>query len=61
DWKYTRSVVEFLINRGIHVFSYLGVYPRWWEEMCSTGALGFKTNYAAAFTRWWESQKEQIV
>ena len=61
DWKYTRSDVEYLNNRGIQVFSNLGDYPRWWEEMCSTGALGFKTNYAAAFTRWWESQKEQIV
>lgn len=61
DRKYTRNDVEYLNERGIHVFSNLGDYPRWWEEMCRTGALGFKTNYAAAFTRWWESHKEQIV
>lgn len=56
DWKYTRDDVKYLNDRGIQVFSNLGDYPRWWEEMCETGALGFKTNYAAAFTRWWESR-----
>ena len=59
DRKYTRSDVEYLNERGIQVFSNLGDYPLWWEEMCQTGALGFKTNYAAAFTRWWESYTER--
>lgn len=53
DWKYTADDVKYLNDRGVQVLSNLGDYPRWWEEMCHTGALGFKTNYAAAFTRWW--------
>lgn len=56
DWKYTRDDVAYLNDRGIQVFSNLGDYPRWWEEMCSNGTLGFKTNYAAAFTDWWFSR-----
>ena len=58
DRKYTRDDVNYLNDRGIQVFSNLGDYPRWWEEMCETGALGFKTNYAAAFTEWWESRNK---
>lgn len=53
DWRYTRDDVAYLNDRGIQVFSNLGDYPAWWEEMCSNGSLGFKTNYAAAFTKWW--------
>ena len=56
DQKYTADDVKYLNDRGTQVFSNLGDYPRWWEEMCETGAAGFKTNYAAAFTRWWESR-----
>ena len=56
DRRYTQEDVKVLNDRGIEVFSNLGDYPAWWEEMCRTGALGFKTNYAAAFTRWWETQ-----
>ena len=55
DQKYTRDDVAYLNDRGIQVFSNLGYYPQWWEEMCSNGTLGFKTNYAAAFTDWWFS------
>lgn len=53
DWKYTRDDVKYLNDRGVQVLSNLGDYPQWWEEMCSNGSLGFKTNYAAAFTKWW--------
>lgn len=53
DRKYTEEDVRYLNDRGIQVLSNLGDYPAWWEEMCRTGALGFKTNYAAAFTKWW--------
>ena len=56
DRQYTREDVKYLSDREIQVFSNLGDYPAWWEEMCETGAAGFKTNYAAAFTRWWESK-----
>ena len=56
DWKYTRDDVAYLNDRGIQVLSNLGDYPAWWEEMCSNGSLGFKTNYAAAFTKWWEER-----
>ncbi len=45
--------MKYLNDRGTQVLSNLGDYPRWWEEMCRTGALGFKTNYAVAFTKWW--------
>ena len=57
DRQYTREDVEYLGERGIAVFSNLGDYPLWWEEMCSTGAVGFKTNYAEAFTAWWEKKQ----
>ncbi len=53
DQKYTADDVKYLNDRGTQVLSNLGDYPRWWEEMCRTGALGFKTNYAAAYTKWW--------
>ena len=53
DRQYTRDDVAYLNDRGIQVFSNLGDYPGWWEEMCSNGSLGFKTCYAAAFTKWW--------
>ncbi len=53
DKLYTADDVKYLNDRGIQVLSNLGDYPEWWEEMCRTGALGFKTNYAAAFTKWW--------
>ena len=55
DWQYTRDDVKYLNDRGVQVLSNLGDYPEWWEEMCSNGSLGFKTNYAAAFTKWWQA------
>lgn len=53
DWKYTRDDVAYLNDRGIQALSNLGDYPKWWEEMCSNGSLGFKTDYPQAFTKWW--------
>ena len=53
DRKYTAEDVKYLADRGIHVLSNLGDYPAWWEEICTNGSLGFKTNYPAAFTKWW--------
>ena len=53
DWKYNSDDVKYLNDRGIQVLSNLGDYPKWWEEMCSNGSLGFKTDYPAAFTKWW--------
>ena len=53
DWKYNKDDVKYLNDRGIQVLSNLGDYPQWWEEMCSNGSLGFKTDYPAAFTKWW--------
>ncbi len=60
DRKYKREDVRYLNDRGIQVFSNLGDYPLWWEEMCRTGALGFKTNYAAAFTKWWMQKAKEV-
>ncbi len=53
DQKHTADDVKYLNGRGTQALSNLGDYPSWWEEMCRTGAPGFKTNYAAAFARWW--------
>lgn len=48
-----RAEIEWLNARGIQALSNLGDYPAWWQKLCETGALGFKTNYPGAFTRWW--------
>lgn len=48
--------VCWLNEQGIKVLSNLGDYPEWWEKMCELEILGFKTNYAQAFTQWWEMQ-----
>ena len=50
---FTKADVQWLADRGIHVLSNLGDYPRWWETMITLDILGFKTNYAEAFTKWW--------
>lgn len=46
--------VEWLRARGILVFSNLGDYPAAWNEICTQGLTGFKTNYVDAFTGWWQ-------
>ena len=53
---FTCEDVRWLGEHGIHVFSNLGDYPDWWEKMVTRGVLGFKTNYAAAYTNWWNSR-----
>ena len=50
---FTQEDVLWLRDRGIAVFSNLGDYPAWWEKLCSMDVMGFKTNYAEAFTDWW--------
>ena len=53
---FTQEDVQWLRDRGISVLSNLGDYPEWWEKMVTLGVLGFKTNYAAAYTKWWNAQ-----
>ena len=53
---FTCEDVRWLGEHGIYVFSNLGDYPDWWEKMVTRGVLGFKTNYAAAYTNWWNSR-----
>lgn len=50
---FTQEDVLWLKDRGVSVLSNLGDYPLWWEKLCKTDVLGFKTNYAGAFTKWW--------
>lgn len=52
---FSKDDVHWLADRGVQVFSNLGDNPGWWEQMCTLGVLGFKTNYAQAFTAWWSS------
>ncbi|AEF85753.1 putative phosphodiesterase [Treponema primitia ZAS-2] len=50
----------WLDQRGIKVFSNLGDYPDWWRELCRLNILGFKTNYAEAYTRWWSLESLKV-
>ena len=43
----------WLADHGVKAFSNLGDYPEWWRQICEMRFLGFKTNYAQAFTGWW--------
>lgn len=52
DGKFTAEDVKMLEEKGIKVFSNLGDYPEWWEEMQKNGVYAFKTNYAEAYTEW---------
>lgn len=52
---FTKEDVDMLGDMGIKVFSNLGDYPEWWQQICLTGVAGFKTNYPDAFTEWWLS------
>lgn len=52
---FTKADVEMLDAMGIKVFSNLGDYPEWWQQICDMGIEGFKTNYPDAFTEWWVS------
>ena len=42
-------------SMGIKVFSNLGDYPEWWQQICDMGVTGFKTNFPDAYTEWWLS------
>ncbi len=50
---FTKEDVEMLAGMGIKVFSNLGDYPEWWQQICDMGVTGFKTNYPDAYTEWW--------
>ncbi len=50
---FTKEDVEMFESMGIKVFSNLGDYPEWWQQICETGVTGFKTNYPDAYTEWW--------
>ena len=50
---FTKADVEMLAGMGIKVFSNLGDYPEWWQQLCDMGVTGFKTNYRDAYTEWW--------
>ena len=54
---FTKADVEMLAEMGIKVFSNLGDYPEWWEQICEMGVTGFKTNYPDAYTEWWNSTR----
>lgn len=51
--RFTQEDVLWLKEQGVAVLSNLGDYPGWWEKLCAMDVLGFKTNYAEAFTKWW--------
>lgn len=52
---FTKEDVDMLDAMGIKVFSNLGDYPEWWQQICDMGVVGFKTNYPDAYTEWWIS------
>ena len=49
------QIYEMFESMGIKVFSNLGDYPEWWQQICDMGIAGFKTNYPDAYTEWWLS------
>ena len=52
------EISDMFADMGIQVFSNLGDYPEWWQQICEMGIAGFKTNYPDAYTEWWK--KTQI-
>lgn len=53
---FAKEDVLWLADHGIQVLSNLGDTSSWWEQLCQLNVLGFKTNYAEAYTDWWISQ-----
>ncbi len=53
---FTKEDVEMFEKMGIKVFSNLGDYPEWWQQICDMGVTGFKTNYPDAYTEWWAAK-----
>lgn len=58
--RFTQADVLWLQDHGVAVFSNLGDYTGWWEKLCKMNVLGFKTNYAEAFTKWWRESYATI-
>ena len=56
--RFTQEDVLWLREQGVRVLSNLGDYPGWWEKLCAMDVLGFKTNYAEAFTKWWMARQK---
>lgn len=52
----TLDAVNYLHDRDINVFSNLGDYHGWWEEMLKLHIDGFKTNYIREYTQWRNKQ-----
>lgn len=50
---FTKEDVDMFEAMGIKVFSNIGDYPEWWQQICDTGVTGFKTNFPDAYTEWW--------
>ncbi len=53
DRLFTADDVKLLADAGVKVFSNLGDYPEWWEQLQTIGAAAFKTNYSQAYTQWY--------
>ena len=54
---FTKEDVDMLNGMGIKVFSNLGDYVEWWEQLEIMGVTGFKTNYAEVYTNWWMNKQ----
>lgn len=50
----TDDSIKWLKARNVRILSNLGDYPKWWEQLVKLDVMGFKTNYAEAFTAWLE-------
>ena len=55
---FTKADVDMFAEMGIRVFSNLGDYVEWWEQLGPMGVTGFKTNYPEAYTEWWRSAQK---
>ena len=54
---FTKADVDMFADMGIKVFSNLGDYPEWWQQICEMDVAGFKTNYPDAYTEWWKNAR----
>lgn len=52
----TDEIIKQLGEMNIKVLSNLGDYPKWWNRLVKLDVMGFKTNYAEAFTAWAKKQ-----
>ena len=58
DGAFTKADVDMFESMGIKVFSNLGDYVEWWEQLEPMGVSGFKTNYPDAYMEWWLSTQK---